>query len=262
MEGHAFDDVIRAVSTRGSRRFALRALTGGLIAALPPAASAGKAKRRKKKGKSRTPCTARCGGRCVSRCPDVMTRNQSTCRCECPDRMIKCGRICIDQDDCCPGEKKCGGGCIHEQNCCPSTEKPCPNGVCVSKDACCPIVEEECGAECCVFGEECCNGLCGGLFSEICTKDGWCPQVGAQACCAGSIQDCGDHPCCDFSAGEACCVSSLDPVETTCCPGGPEQCAPGGCCPPGTEYKGDCEACCTNGTTGCSSCRSPVAGRG
>jgi hypothetical protein len=262
MDSSIFDDMVRAVSHRNTRRGALGALAGGLLAVIAPLTGEAKPKRRKKKGQRPKSCPERCGGRCVARCPDVMTRNQTTCQCECPDEMNKCGQVCVGADRCCPGEKSCGGGCIREQDCCPHTEKWCPTGVCIPKDACCPIVEEACGAECCVLGEECCNGVCGGTFSEICTKDGWCPQVGAQACCAGSIQDCGDSPCCDFSAGEACCVSSLDPVETTCCPGGPGQCAPGGCCPAGTEYKGDCEACCTNGTTACTSCRSPVAGRG
>lgn len=259
MDSNRFDDIGRALAARGSRRSALGALAGGVLAVLAPATSDGKGKRRKKKGK---PCADRCGGTCRPRCPDIMIRNRSTCQCECPAEMTKCGQVCVGADRCCPGEKTCGGGCIREQDCCPHTEKSCPNGVCVAKDACCPIVEEECGAECCVLGEECCNGECEVALGGICTKDGFCPPTEGQACCTGSSTNCTDDPCCRFSEGEACCVSSLDPIETTCCPGGHERCAPGGCCPAGMKWKGDCNACCTIGVTGCTSCTAPVGGRG
>ena len=264
MDGNYFDDIGRAMAERGSRRDALRVLAGGLLAALAPEAAAGKGKRGKKKGKPRNSCGERCGGRCVAKCPDVMKRNPSTCQCECPGEMIGCGQVCVAADRCCPGEKSCGGGCIRDRDCCPLTEKACPNGVCVPKDACCPIVEEECGAECCVLGEECCNGTCQFQGTAICTKDGWCDSLQGRACCAGSISNCSDDPCCDFSAGEACCASIFGDgtVETTCCPGGHERCAPGGCCAAGMRWKGDCEACCTIGVAGCSSCVAPTGGRG
>ena len=92
MDDKCFDEMVRAASDCGSRRNALRAIAGGLLVALAPALGAGKGKRGKKKGKRREPCAERCGGRCVARCPDVMTRNESSCQCECPDRMISCGR--------------------------------------------------------------------------------------------------------------------------------------------------------------------------
>ncbi len=247
MDDNHFDNLVRAASAPSSRRSALCALAGGLLAALSPTTSAGKAKRGKKKGKRPKSCAERCGGRCHARCPDAMT---------------KCGQICIGQDRCCPGEKTCGGGCIREEDCCSLTERECPNGICVSKDACCPIIETECGAECCVLGARCCNGECGGAPGDTCTKDGWCPVFGAQPCCAGSGVNCPDGPCCRFSEGEACCVTNLDPIETTCCPGGVAQCARGGCCPAGTEWVGDCEACCTRGTRNCTSCTGAVSGRG
>jgi hypothetical protein len=263
MDGNHFDDMVRAASTRPSRRGVFRALAGGLLTALAPTAGDGKGRRGKKKGKPRKPCAERCGGRCVSKRPDVMTRNPTTCQCECPEDMNRCGQVCVGADRCCPGEKSCDG-CIREQDCCRHTEKECPNGVCVPKTACCPIVEKACGANCCILGEECCNEKCGVSLGAVCTKDGYCSAPEGQACCAGSTQDCSDHPCCLFSAGEACCASIRGDgtLESTCCPGGHLQCALGGCCPTGTEYKIDCDACCTRGTTGCSSCTEVVAGRG
>lgn len=190
-------------------------------------------------------------------------RKKKQAKRKCPDSSTDCGGgVCVPEGDCCPGEKPCGGGCIRARDCCPYTERACLHGGCVAKDACCPTGEQACGTECCGPFEECCNGSCGLLDGNTCTADGWCSPINGWACCDGSVSDCTDSPCCDRAAGEACCVSSIDPVGTTCCPGGAGQCAPGGCCPAGTRWKGDCQACCTDGTTGCSSCRAPVAGRG
>ena len=264
MDSKRFDNIGRALATRGSRRGALGALAGGLLAALVPTAAGGKKRRGKKKGKRLNQCAERCGGQCRLRCPDVMTRNESTCECECPDEMTKCGQICVGQDRCCPGEKTCGGGCIREQECCPLTEKECPNAVCVPRTACCPIIETACGDRCCILPEECCNGTCGDSLGGVCTTDGFCQWTEGQACCAESTQNCSDHPCCLFSAGEACCpwFRADGTFESTCCRGAPLQCAIGGGCPAGTEYKIECDKCCTRGTTGCSNCSGVVAGRG
>ena len=260
MDSSRFDAIGRALAQQHPRRSALAVAASGFLAVLAPAAG-GKGKRRKKKGK---PCADRCGGRCLTRCPAVMTRNTTTCQCDCPDDMTKCGQVCVGADRCCPGEKTCGGGCIRPQECCPLSEKECPNSVCVAKDACCPIVEKECGGRCCILPEECCNGTCGDSLGGVCTKDGFCRSPEGQPCCAGSGQDCSGEPCCLFSAGEACCPSVLGDgtVSNTCCPGGHLQCAIGGCCPAGSEYKLACDACCTRGTTGCSSCTGVVPGRG
>lgn len=242
MDHAAFDHLARHLGSSLTRRTGLGLALGAALSRVvmdePGAAGKGKGKkkRRKKKQQKRG----------------------------CPDTHIDCGDgVCVADGECCPGEKPCGGGCIRARECCPHTERACPSGVCVRKDACCPIVEERCGAGCCGLGETCCNGTCSLDNGGICTADGWRPPVTGWACCAGSVADCTHSPCCDVAAGEVCCVSQLEPfVETTCCPGGGDHCAPGGCCPVGTSWKGDCDACCTHATTGCSSCRAPVRGRG
>jgi hypothetical protein len=238
MDHDTFDRLTRRLGTPSTRRTGLGLALGAALSLFvtdePGVDGKGKNKRKKKKKAKR----------------------------ECPDNTTDCGGgVCAPAGECCPGEKTCGGGCIRAQDCCPHTERSCPNGVCVPKGACCPIVEEACGSECCLLGEECCNGTCSVSDGGTCTADGWCPPLTGWPCCTGSSDTCSDGPCCNIAAGEACCVSSLDPIETTCCPS-IERCAPGGCCPAGMRWKGDCEACCTPGTTGCSSCQAPVPGRG
>jgi hypothetical protein len=248
MDHATFDRLIRHLGTTSTRRTGLGLVlgtAGGVLAGLfvtdePGADGKGKNRNKNKRKKKK---------RTKQACPDTST--------DCG------GGVCAGAGECCPGEKPCGGGCIRARECCPYTERPCPSGVCVSKDACCPITEERCGAECCGLGSECCNGACELSDGGVCTADGWCPPLIGWACGVGSNSAGFDGPCCDIAAGEGCCVTQLEPfIETTCCPGGAEQCAPGGCCPAGTGWKGDCEACCTHGTTNCSSCRAPVGGRG
>lgn len=254
MDDSTFDRLTRHLGTTASRRaglgLTLGAATGAFVSLFGmderdargkgKGKSKGKKKNKKKNGDSQQPAPG------------------------CPEASTDCGAgVCASPGECCPGEKSCGGGCIRVQDCCPYTERVCIGGGCVPHDACCPRVEQRCGAECCVLGEECCNGSCSVSNGGICTQDGWCPPVTGWACCDGSVADCSTSPCCNVTAGEICCVTSTDPViETTCCPGGGDQCARGGCCPVGTKWKGDCEACCTNGTTACTSCRAPVGGRG
>jgi hypothetical protein len=242
MDHTTLDVLARQLGATLSRRAGLGLVLGAALAGLglmDERVAEGKRKRRKKRKKKRA-------------------------RRACPESAIDCGRgVCVKDGECCPGEKVCGGGCIRNDQCCPHTERQCPGGSCVRKDACCPVVEERCGAECCKPGEECCNGTCVFADGSVCTADGWCSLITGFACCAGSISDCTDSPCCDIGAGETCCVTQLEPfIETTCCAGGGDQCAPGGCCPVGTRWKGDCEACCTNGVTGCQSCQPAVGGRG
>jgi hypothetical protein len=241
MDHATFDRLTRRLGTPSTRRtgisLALSAALGLFVTDEPGVDGKGKNKKKRQKKKKQ----AKRG---------------------CPETSIDCGGgVCVPDGKCCPGEKPCGGGCIRVRDCCPHTERSCPNGVCVAKDACCPIVETACGSECCGDFEECCNGECQLADGGVCTADGWCPPLIGWPCCDESVSDCSTSPCCDIAAGEACCVSSLDPIETTCCPGA-ERCAPGGCCPAGMKWKGDCEACCTSGTTGCSSCQAPGPGRG
>lgn len=229
MDSNHFDDMVRAVAERGSRRGVLGALGGGLLVALLPAAGAGKKKKRGKKKGGRKRCAERCDGRCVGRCPDVMTRNPATCQCDCPEGMNRCGQVCVGDDACCPGEKSCGGGCIredeccpHEKGCCPPPNRECADGTCIPEETCCPGVEIACAAAdrgCCLAGV------------EECAEDGCCPLVAFQAVCDGQCLDLGTD---DFNCG-ACGVT---------CDERKEACVDGVCrdiCSLNTEYTVACD---------------------
>ena len=232
-------------------------------------------------------------------CSGGMEFDIKACRCACPSDLRRCGDECIDPDECCAaldepcaedpkgccnplllevctidgccpdgfgGFKVCNGFCIdtdtdahHCGGCnaaCDGGEN-CVNGKCGGEDAC-PPVQKKCGDICCEFGEDCCHGVCATQGTATCTADGWCSSLEGQACTV----DADEGPCCRFSAGEVCCVTSLEPFETTCCPGPGDQCGRGGCCPVGTRWNGDCEACCPIGGSRCEGCQAPVPGRG
>ncbi len=325
MDVHKFDDVVRALAERGSRRSALRLLLGGVLGVVtgsPVTSTLAKRTKKRKQSPEQTrkkPKKPKCPKK---RCPKGYHRNKQTCKCECtrlkctggkefnakqcrcacPRGMRECRDGCVGADRCCPGDPPCPEdpkGCCHApgldvctiDGCCREVDgmkacngfcvdtntnprhcgdcntacesgEPCINGACGSED--CPDGRAACGATCCGFGEECCGGVCQHQGVAVCTKDGWCPTTSGQACCGTG--DCADDPCCRFSSGEACCVSinSNGAIETTCCPGGPERCAPGGCCPAGTTWSSDlgCDACCPPGNTDCEGCVAPTAGRG
>jgi hypothetical protein len=259
MDGNHFDDMVRAVTNRGSRRGVLFALTGGLLAALIPYAGSGKNKNKKKKKgkKGKKGCNERCGGRCVSKCPDIMTRNPVSCLCQCPEDMQRCGQVCVGEDRCCPGEKECGGGCIHEDECCPHDEdccprpdKTCPDGSCVPEGACCPGVQVTCRSDprgCCLAGvEECANdGCCPvGDGQQVC--NGFCIDTNADphhcgdcnAACQGGENcvngKCGGEETCPFpqkKCGDKCCEFGEDCCHGVCAPQGSAACTNDGWCP-------------------------------
>jgi hypothetical protein len=250
MSDVAFDGLTRLLGATPRRRTVLGLLIGAAMGGfsalreLPDAAAGGKGKNKKKKKKKKK----------------APPKPQVTV--PCTGNAVVCAEgVCVPEGECCPWEKPCGAGCILDTLCCPDTERQCAGGTCIAKDACC-FYEETCGTDCCPLGLGCCHGVCGGASSEICTADGWCATTEGQACCAGTVQECENDPCCKFAAGEGCCVTSLDPFKTHCCPGGVGQCAPGGCCPTGTAYKSDCDACCYHGTPGCQVCTRWGPGRG
>lgn len=251
-------------------------------------------------GQHRNKRTCQC--ECTSGlCSGGMVFDFDECRCACPGGLRRCGDECIGPgeccatldepcqedpkgccnplllevctiDGCCPdgfaGFKVCNGFCMdtdtdphHCGDCNAACEggENCVNGKCGGEETC-PPFQEKCGDTCCEFGEVCCHGACAPQGSAICTNDGWCASTEGHACGAESTEV--EGPCCRFSAGESCCVIALDPIETTCCPGDADQCGRGGCCPVGTRWKGDCEACCVVASPGCQACQAPVPGRG
>ena len=196
-------------------------------------------------------------------CRGLKIRNRRTCGCDCPDRMRECGRTCVGEDRCCPGEKECGGGCIREQDCCTHTHKECPDGSCLPEDAgaCCPGVEVACATA----PGGCCNSFAG----EECSDDGCCNEFLGEAVCGGKCVDAKTDPNNCGGCGIACgsCKTCQDGVcrgpdrarcETCvngqvvpgvpcgdghCCGAGAECCG-GGCCAPGKCDVVNGQTCC------------------
>jgi len=105
MDELRFDDVVRTLSERGTRRGALRLLASGVLGALvgTPAASALAKSKKKKKSN------------CAKKCPQGQQRNKRSCKCECS--CIQCsGGKEFDAESCtwgCPrGMRECRDGCV------------------------------------------------------------------------------------------------------------------------------------------------------
>lgn len=234
-------------------------------------------------------------------CTGGMEFDSKACRCACPRDMRECRDGCVPRNGCCPSDPLCpedSKGCCHSpgvdvctiDGCCAELDgmKAC-NDFCIDTNthpshcgdcnvACdagtpcirgrcepltCPNGEPACGVQCCEDGEQCCNGECRFNGTAICTNDGWCPPVTGHACCGTA--GCAEGPCCNVDI-EACCVSLAGngDIETHCCPGDGDECAPGGCCPIGTRWTsdGNCDACCPPGAIGCQGCIPVEGGRG
>ena len=278
MDDRQFDELTRSVMSTRSRRDALRLLAGAALGLLGLKTEPVDARRACPRGKER------CQGRCVPVCRDVKQRNRQTCECECPERMKDCGRRCVGQDRCCPGERRCASGgcvprdacchdeqrcfdgscrpkeggeccpnerpcdgqCISAENCCPSTERQCPSGACIPRGTCCTS-ERECADGSCVAAGACCPG-------EKQCPNGSC--AGPGTCCPSVEVPCASAPggCCNFFAGEVC-------SDDGCCNELAGMAVCGGKCVDATSDPNNCGGCgvtcgrcqtCSNGI-----CRGP-----
>ena len=259
MDGNRFDDLIRAASRQNTRRDALRALAGGLLAALAPSAAAaregkGRNDRPKKEDRrgtegagaetgtpdpdgptaelreaNRARCGSNeesCGGRCRLKCRQGRQRNPRTCECECIRRACRGGhefnlRTC--RCECPVGTKDCGSTCVGGDRCCPG-EKRCGGG-CIREDACCTRTHHKCPDGSCLPKGQCCPGtsICP---DSSCVPDGQCCP-GERRCASGSCV--GENECC---ADEKRCPNGSCIAGNTCCPDVEVPCpnVDGGCC--------------------------------
>jgi hypothetical protein len=242
MDEQRFDDVVRTLSERGSRRGVMRLLAGGILGVLAgaPAPSA-LAKPKKKKKKSGCPKQA---------CPPGHQRNKRTCKCECTRQQCSGGKE-FDAEACacrCPrGMRECRDGCVGPDRCCPG-DPPCPEdpkGCCHAPgldvctiDGCCRELDgmmacnnfcvdtksnrNHCGS-CewqCNANQECCDGSCTNILTdeENCGGCGIRCDTRTQACSQGRCQD-----ICSLNIGDyrnAC----DDGVDYWCCPDGSTRC--------------------------------------
>ncbi len=249
MEDHRFDDLARFIQSGRSRRSAIGAMVAVALTVFGSRTEVTDAAARCPRGKER------CDGKCRAKCSDVMVRNRRTCACECPDRMHRCGKVCVGQDRCCTGEKTCGGGCISETDCCPYTHMVCPNGSCLEKasGACCPGVEVACDAA----PDGCCNAFAG----EECSDDGCCNTLVGQSICGGTCVNTDSDPNHCGACGRACRAGCESCENGTCVSTGPccqsGQTACGGRCVNTQSDFNNCGGCgatcgsceyCNNGT--------------
>ena len=214
MDTHGFDEIVRALSERGSRRGALRLLAGialGALAGAPTPGALTTAKRKKKKRK----------GKCSKKpCPRGQKRNRRSCKCECVRTTCGNGQeFDVDQCKCVcpPGTRGCGKKCIANNACCAATDETCPEDP---------------------------RGCCNALRLEKCTIDGCCAEIDGQKVCNNFCVDTSDNPnhCgrCNrkCAANETCLDGECKP---NACP--PERRCDGVCCPPGEtcSVDGKCE---------------------
>ena len=202
MDELRFDDVVRTLSERGTRRGALRLLASSVLGApvgTPAASALAKSKKKKKSN-----CTKK-------KCPQGQQRNKRSCKCEC--RRLQCsGGKEFDAESCtcgCPrGMRECRDGCVGPDRCCPG-DPPCPEDP---------------------------KGCCHAPGLDVCTIDGCCREPDGMKACNNFCVSTNTNPnhcgACNRACvpGESCirgnCVLETGGAE---CPNGEPKCG-GECC--------------------------------
>lgn len=254
MDGHQFDDLLRALS-RSRRSLVGMALTAGGIMTGLTAAEAKKKKKKKCAKKCKDGCCTGKYGKCLK--PAQQNSAQcgtggEICRTNCGGGGDTCASTC---EGCCAGNE-----CIEVP-----TDDQCGN----NGSACVPCVGEEiCAGSCCIpplkacsqSGTRCCglnqceSGRCCVFNNGFCVQDSDCCDPANSTCednhCVVKL----DMPCqpgwlCEGGlscpAAGLCCV---EPCGNTCCSGG-KQCYGTVCCEPGfgcTIPNGGAGACCAS----------------
>src|SRR5215213_1642145 len=188
MDALHFDDVVRTLSERGSRRGALRLLAGGILGALAGVPVLGAPAKPKKKKKKKSGCPKQA-------CPPGHQRNQCSCKCECTRVQCSGGKE-FDAESCrcsCPqGLRECRDGCVGPDRCCPG-DPPCPEDP---------------------------KGCCHAPGLDVCTIDGCCRELDGMKACNNFCVDtntnrnhCGncEWPC---GANQECCDGSCTNIQT------------------------------------------------
>ena len=177
MDEQRFDDVVRTLGERNSRRGALRLLTGGIFGALGGVPTVGALAKPKKKKKKKSNCAKKS-------CPQGYQRNKRTCKCECTRVQCTGGKE-FDAETCactCPrGMRECRDGCVGPDRCCPG-DPPCPEDP---------------------------KGCCHAPGLDVCTIDGCCRELDGMKACNDFCVDTDTNPNHCGNCNVAC-----DPGET------------------------------------------------
>jgi hypothetical protein len=253
MDASYFDQLTRRVAGVGSRRQALRLLSGGAL--VVTFARGGDVAARSKK-KPKPPCepepvAVTCAGRDCGRaknncgtkiacgeCPrGQRCTKKDRCKGPCqPQTCAQAGVSCGVADDGCGGTLHCGGCSVDQCLTCINgvCKTTCPAGSQCDGQGVCHPCTGDCGGgctplTCAVVG--CANGPvpdgCGGTLDCSCGGGGVCIR---STCCAA------EHVCGDELSGLACCATSEQ-----CCTTGSTS-SPSGlahyCCPDGQVCMG------------------------
>jgi hypothetical protein len=216
MDQQRFDDMVRTLSERNSRRGALRLLTGGIFGALVGVPTVGALAKPKKKKKKKSNCAKKS-------CPQGYQRNKRTCKCVCTRVQCTGGKE-FDVEACrcaCPrGLRECRDGCVGPDRCCPG-DPPCPEDP---------------------------KGCCHAPGLDVCTIDGCCRELDGMKACNDFCVDTDTHPshCGDCNVvcepGETCVRGECTSEEQgEGCPNGQPRC--GGECCEGNEMCGVDKVC-------------------
>lgn len=189
MDAHRFDELLRVLSRRPSRRGIARTLAAITLAGMfgTPGLAEVQAKRKRKKKKCKGG-KKKCGKRCCA-----------------------VGDACLG-GSCCPAAQACGAVC-------------CTVGDACIANACCPV-DGACGAACCASGEACLGGsccpaerACGTVCcpaGQRCGAPGSGTCVAGQGTCAAGASSCGSDNFI-FCNGQATCVCVRATDGTTRC---------------------------------------------
>ncbi|MCA9860232.1 MAG: hypothetical protein KC438_10940 [Thermomicrobiales bacterium] len=179
MNDARFDNLVRLLGTRPTRRQMLKGISaGGLLAAVGTTRAIDDvAAQCLEDGEPCTDGAECCSGEC-SASMGVCVEMGTPCL---PD-----DEACTDSSDCCSGVCSTEGICIPADNCVPDGEActdgaECCGGACSASLGVCVTMDDTClpDGEACAAGEECCSGNCDETDSVCFTPLTTLPATGA-----------------------------------------------------------------------------------
>ena len=207
MDPERFDNLVRSLFSRGSRRRALATVLGGAgsLLGVTAAIAGNKGKDTCKKGEK--PCGKKCYDTELEECCKGKVCNalkERCCKGTCCKGICCKGKKCCKPGEgcegskadpkCCPAARECGGGCCpNGTDCCPDKVNCCAPGL-----VCSPPVEEGEIGDCCEPNQVPCAGGCCNPSST--GKAPYCCPDGKGCCYTGD-------PCCTTNAGVHYCCS-------------------------------------------------------
>ncbi len=213
MDGKRFDELTRALASKGTRRGFARGLLG-LGGAAAFGNMAGDADARVIGSRPTVPPPPP---------PQTTTRPPITTPAPdpCPGQANCsidgcCSGTCTPDGRCCvSGRTLCGYDCCATREQCCGKECCLDGHICIGEELCCPAAQY-CGGVCCSgAGQQCCGGRC--LQPGQCCSDQQCPN--SPSTCQTGVCNTGSNTCgltapCASSPGTVCCGGACVPLGT------------------------------------------------